>query len=168
MNYTKTLMIVLILLAAFSCKKGDTGPAGKDGNANVKMYTYGPQTFTGVYNYVIPGITQGQADSCIFLAYYVISTELATTWYPVPGLGSGGIFDTRSFVNQSSISPAAYALSVRILKPDGSASYPNPVTFSKFKIVVISPSAIVAAGRVAAPVDYSDYYAVKKYYNLQD
>lgn len=46
------ICVAMVLLAVFfSCKKGDTGPAGKDGNASVKSYiiTVKPADWTNVF-----------------------------------------------------------------------------------------------------------------------
>lgn len=166
MNYTKCLIAALVLLTTIvSCKKGDTGPAG---NANVIQYNFSSQTFTGVLNLTLSNISQGKIDSSMVLIYYNPSTEAATAWYAVPGLGSGGLYETRYFLYQTSTSPSIYTLSIRTNKPDGTGTYASALTFTKTRVFIVPASTILPGGRQAAPVDYSDYYAVKKYYNIPD
>lgn len=166
MNYTKCLIAALVLLTTIvSCKKGDTGPAG---NANVIQYNFGSQTFTGVLNLTLSNISQGKIDSSMVLIYYNPSTETSTAWYPVPGLGSGGLYEMRYLIYQGTPSPSSYIISLRANKPDGSGTYASALTFTKIRVFIVPASSVLPGGRQAAPVDYSDYYAVKKYYNIPD
>ena len=60
------LLCTVLMLAISSCKKeaGPTGPAGKDGNANVKSITYNnPITAASYWQDTIPGVTY-QPNRC--------------------------------------------------------------------------------------------------------
>lgn len=174
MKHVKMILFVLPVLIAFTaCKKGDAGPQGPAGNANVTVYNFGSRTFTGTTVYIIPGMTAAQADSSMLLIYYNPSSESATAWYPVPGLGSGGVYETRYFLYQSAPSPVQYSVSVRLMNPDGTGSYPNSVTFTKLRIFVIPASQVLPGGRQIPgvpniPVDINDYHAVCKYYGIEE
>ena len=167
-------------LSLLACKKGDQGPAGAEGpagpagpqgvpgNANVILYTFGTQTFTGATSYILSNLSRGRVDSSMVLVYYNPSTETETAWYPCPGGGSGGVYETRYFIFQSSISPSKYTLGLRAITPSGTA-YSNPLTFTKLRVIITLTSSIIPGGRSSQPVvDYNDYYAVKKYFNLPD
>ncbi|MGN6291518.1 MAG: hypothetical protein ACTHMV_02150 [Chitinophagaceae bacterium] len=162
------LCILLFSTLFFSaCKKGDVGPQGPTGNADVKMFTFSSQTFTGALNLKLPvGLTQGYIDSSLVLVYYNPSNEAATAWYPCPGLGSSGAYETRYLIYQSSPTPEEWTLSIRLMKPDGSGPYTSAVTFTKIR-VVFAPASSIQTGR-SAPIDLNDYYAVKNYFNLPD
>lgn len=154
-----------------SCKKGDTGPAGPagaDGNADVTVFNYGERTFSGTSGYLMSDISQAKMDASFILAYYNPSTEAATSWYPMPGLGSGGTYDTRYLVYQSSTTPSVYTFSLRLMKPDGSGIYTTDVTFTKTRIFLVPASKVLAGGKMVRPVDFSDYHAVCRYYNIPE
>jgi len=83
LRYAKLLLpcvsIVILALAAPSCKKGDTGPAGPAGTANViysdwfQPATYTKDTVFGIwgfsYTQPAPGITQAVVDSGTVIVY---------------------------------------------------------------------------------------------------
>lgn len=158
--------VLLSVLFFSSCKKGDAGPAGPMGNADVKMFTFTEKTFAGVVNYEMLGLTQGFVDSSIVLVYYTPSVEATTSWYPCPGIGSGGSYETRYLLYKSSISPEKWTVSLRVMKTDGSGPYTTPITFNRAKII-FAPASSIQAGR-GTPLDLNDYNAVKNYYNLPD
>ena len=174
MKHLKTILFVLAAVISFTaCKKGDTGPQGPAGNANVTVYNFGEQTFTDVVNLKLSNISQGKMDSSLILAYYNPSSEAATSWYPIPGAGSGAAYQTRYFVYQSATTPVSiYTFSIRTLKADGTA-YGSAVTFKKIKIIMAPASAVLAGGRQMSgvpniPVDVNDYYAVCRYYGIEE
>ncbi|WP_199417121.1 hypothetical protein [Chitinophaga silvatica] len=147
---------------------GPTGPQGATGNANVVMYTFGSKTFTGLYNYALGNLRTSFVDSCLILAYYVPSTEGQTTWYQIGGLASGALYDTRGFIYQTSTSPSQYAYSARLVTVGSSASYPNSVTFTKFKVILAPASTIIAGARGANHPDFNDYKATLEFFGLKD
>lgn len=165
MNKIVISLLVIMTFLGQACKKGDAGPKGVDGNANVIQLNYGPQTFTGIYNFPLPdSITQGRIDSSLVLMYYVLDREAPTTWYPVPGLGSGGNFETRSFVYQSGSNPVKLSVSVRIMMPNSPVSYPTPLTFSKTRILIIPASKVMTVN--GGGLDLQHYGAVRSFLNL--
>ncbi|MGD1047120.1 MAG: hypothetical protein ABR899_00030 [Candidatus Krumholzibacteriaceae bacterium] len=165
------LLGLLLVMAAFvySCS-GDTGPAGpagRKGNANVIVYQYGTQTTTtGNINYTFLA-SQGLVDSSMVLAYYNPSTEAATAWYPVPGLGSSGMYMTRSLWYQTIASPSTYSFRVFLLTPSGSATYLTSTTFTKFKIILV-PASEINSVTSRGILNLSDYNAVADYLGLSE
>jgi len=168
------LLVAILLLSAFifSCsgEDGATGPAGKngaDGNANVVVFQYDTRTTTtGNINYTFLA-SQGLVDSSLVLAYYNPSTEALTAWYPVPGLGSGANYMTRSMWYQTIADPSTYTYRVFLLTPSGSATYTTSTTFTKFKIILVPASAITPLTSRGL-LNLSDYDAVKDYLNLSE
>lgn len=136
------------------------------GNANVKAFTFGERSFSASSNFEMLGLTKGFVDSSMVLVYYTPSTESVTSWYPCPGLGSGGAYETRYLIYQTNSSPEKWAVSFRLVKPDGSGAYANQVTFTRTKIIFV-PASSIQTGR-GTPLDLNDYNAVKNYYNLPD
>ena len=54
---------IVISVSVLSCKKGDQGPQGEAGNANVIVYNFGSKTSAGgSIAYQIVNISQGKAD----------------------------------------------------------------------------------------------------------
>lgn len=159
------ILSVLIL----SCKKeaGPQGEPGRDGNANIVAYTFTNQTFTGLLNLTLPNLRTSFVDSSIVLVYFNPSTEVATAWYPVPGIGSGGLYDTRYAL----FSQAAdeYRLAIRTLRMDGT-SYPNALTFTKIRVFFAKAESIISlrTSENSQPLDYNDYSAVCRYYGIEE
>ncbi|WP_326992652.1 hypothetical protein [Chitinophaga sp. 212800010-3] len=165
----KKYLFACILLAFMGCKKGDIGPQGPQGNANVTIYTFGSQTFTVQLDLTLNNISTGKMDSSLVLVYYNPVREAATAWYPVPGAGPGTMYQTRFFTYQVSIDPSNYRLSIRAFQAAGS-DYGFPLTFRKIRVIIAPAAAIIPGARMSSsqPVDYNDYYAVLRYYHLSE
>jgi len=138
---------------------GPAGPQGVEGNANVTLYNYGMQTFTTNVYYYMTNMTKTRIDSCLVLAYYNTS---GASWYPVPGIGYGGYYITRNYWYQYSTSPTSTYQMIVTLYTFAGASYTSTVTWSKFKIYVVSPS-FVTAGGTKSSIDLSTPYYFDKY-----
>ena len=88
----KSIFISLaVVLIAAGCRKGDTGPQGPAGNANVQSYLYATTSDswstsdTGLIwatGFVVPEIDQSVINSGAVLIYYVDSSS--STNYSVP------------------------------------------------------------------------------------
>ncbi len=174
MKQSTIFSVVLIALTSVAaCKKGDTGPQGPTGNADITVYNFGQTTFTSAVNLLLNNISQGRMDSSLVLAYYNPVPEATTAWYPIPGSGSGGAYETRYFTYQSATAPvSAYSFGLRAIKADGTA-YTTPLTFRKIKIIIAPASVVIAGGRQMSgvstlPVDVNDYHAVCKYYGIAE
>ena len=145
---------------------GPAGPKGDPGNANVQLYEFGEQTFTGGTLNLPLNVTQEQVDNSLVLVYYNTSRNpLASTWHPIPGLVSS--FQTRYFLSKSRPTSPTYNLSIRLMTPDGSAPFTSEVTFYKIKVIFAEASSILTA-RVEHGLNMDDYNAVKSFYNFQD
>ena len=144
--------------------QGATGPQGVPGNANVVLYNFTSRTFTTSTSYQI-AIDPGKVDSSIVLAYYNPSPEVATAWYPIPGLGNSGFFQSRSFIYQTATSPSVYSLTVRLVNANGIGDYGTQVTWTKTRVFFIEATHITTV-REMSPPDVNDYYAVCRYYGI--
>lgn len=135
---------------------GSQGPAGQNGNANVIQITYGPKTHSGSeINYSLTGVTQSTLTNSAYFTYVNPGNGL---WYSLPGTTSGGTREYRTYVSAAATStPLLY-----ISRSTGTGTE----TFTATRIVII-PASDLRNGRKAA-IDYSDYEAVKAYYNLPD
>ncbi len=118
----------------------------------------------------LSGISQGMMDSSMVLIYYNPSTEVASSWYPIPGLGSGGLYDMRYLLYQSSTSPSIYTISLRAMQSNGSGSYASQLTFTKVRVFLVPASSVTVGGRGVADsesvLDKEDYYSVCRYFNV--
>lgn len=162
MSRAKQLCFTILLAATFASCKGDTGPAG---NANVTVYNFGTQTtITGTFTYIV-NVDQATVDNSLILVYYNPSNEAATAWYQVPGLGSVGAYQTRYFIFQTSASPSQYTTTIRLLTPDGSATYTTSTTFTKAKII-LAPASDIVPMVTSGRLDLSNYEAVRAYLGL--
>jgi hypothetical protein len=159
MQHTKILVFLLCIILIFSCKKGDTGPQGLPGNANVTQYSFGEQNFPLTF-YVTLMITNS-ADSSENSAWFTwLYYNPNARWYAVPGLGSGGATQYRSSIAYLNGKTNIYIDKVG----------PGEV-FTKAKVVRVYTGAPVPGGRQARTlpdIDFNDYNAVKQYYKLPD
>jgi hypothetical protein len=118
--------------------QGPAGPQGVAGNADVVVYTFGERIFTDYVLYELPDVSMGTIDSSLVQVHYNAST---TAWYPMPGVGEGGDYDTRYFIYRP---PSGITtLVVRLSDPATGAAYASPVRFTKLKVVIARASSIV-------------------------
>jgi hypothetical protein len=141
---------------------GPIGATGATGNANVIQINYGSVTHTGselFYN--LTGMTEAQINNSAYFVYVKTSAN-ATIWNQIPGiiLLSGRRYDVTINTQPSGIANPRFYVS----RESGSSS--GNEVFTNTKILFIASNDI-RNGRKAA-VDFSDYEAVKKYYNLKD
>jgi hypothetical protein len=139
--------------------QGPAGPQGPTGNANVTIYEFGSRTFLNNLNLAVP-ITREKMDSSFVLLYYNPEGEAVTAWYPIPGLGPGGQYDTRFFVFQSGTSPSTYTFGVRLINPSTGSAYGAQVTWRKLRIFVVPATTINYLDSADPAIDLADYEAV--------
>lgn len=152
--------LVGISLFAFSCKKDDKTIA--EPQSKVKVLNFGTRTFTGATDYELTGLTQAEIDSSAVLAYYTPSNEASTAWYAISDYGSNASYYVRALIVQ--ISPEKIAMRLRLLQPNG-AAYASPVTFTRFKVVIV-PATDVAS--ISSQVNINNYKAVENLYQLKN
>jgi hypothetical protein len=175
----KHVLIIALALGAFlftACNStpgstGATGPAGQtgpqgpsgtngtNGNANVQQYIFGSRTITTQTTYTIPGVTQAQLDSSIILAYHQSANGY---WFAVPG-PSGGSYSTKTFMEISQ----GLRYEVALLSFTG-GSYDTPTTWASFRIIIVPASTVTTLSAKDIGINYSDYNAVRKHYNLPE
>ena len=170
------LFVLIVIVSLSACKKGgtgDTGPAGAAGaagpagpqgiagNANVMQYTFGVQNLAA--SFVTLGVTT-TLDTMNKSAWFVyLYYQPIDRWYFLPGLGTGGSTNYRV-----SLAYATGKANLYIDKTGPGESYANA------KVVRIYSSGQLIGGRMAdgaaelPNIDFSDYRAVKAYYNLPD
>lgn len=135
---------------------GAVGPIGATGAANVQYSNWTPFTLTGTQssngttNIVLPKITQEVMDKYLILSYIKFNTSNWVYALPLSFPSGGGKDET--------IAVRYYIGNVMLTS---NATYSN----TSFRYVLVPGE--VPTGRKAA-VDYNDYNAVKKYYNLPD
>jgi hypothetical protein len=161
-----TIIASFLVLTACEGPQGEPGPAGKDGingtngkdgNANVIQVTFNqaftPSTTARTFTYP-SAITTDILNSSAVLVYVQVSNN-SSLIYPIPGLVSGD--DFRYY-----ITPSQRTLS--IIRQSGTV-----ITGINSVRSIIIPSNNNINGRKALPnIDFADYEAVKKYYNLKD
>lgn len=135
---------------------GPQGPAGQNGNANVTQVTFN-QTFnaTEYKSFTFPSaITTDILNSSAILVYIRTSND-PNNLYPIPGMIAGDDF-------RYILYPSSRSFQIR----RQSGTYVSSVSMTK---VIIIPANNLINGRIGLPdIDFSDYNAVKKYYNLPD
>ena len=140
-----------------SCRKGDTGPAGADGNANVistdpivlPATSWKLDSNVWLASFSVPAITADIASKGAVHVYIKYGTQ----WWALPDINNG---------NATSYGFIAGGVLLYNANDDGSIP-PNPLALT-FRVVVIA-----ASGRSAySNVDFKDYNAVKKAFNLKE
>lgn len=146
---------------------GATGPAGQTGNANVIQISYAAKTWTAakgsVQQFIFPSnVTSAIMNSSAILIYMTNGTPNNATsygWYAIPGtVYANGI--EHEFYYETSF--AGNTAGINIYRKVASTA-----SLSASTRIVIIPANDIRGGRKAA-VDFSDYNAVKAYYNLED
>ena len=158
------LLLGLISIGMFqSCKKeGPQGPAGADGNANVKTYNISVSSANWTCSSIcytditVAGITQDIVNSGS-VHVFMESTSQTGAWLNMPWTEmNSGYISNYNFV---------YALGVmRISKSDSDLTTPINPGARNFKIVVIASS-----GKLAHPeVDYTNYEEIKEAFDIAE
>jgi hypothetical protein len=171
----KQLIALSILFSLFitlpSCKKGDAGPAGPAGalgpagpqgpigiagNANVTQYVYAGRDFA-----VDPSLTlqiSTTADTTARSVFYVYLVRANGLVYPIPGFGYGGTSDYRTYWSFSS------QANIFISKVSGPGE-----AYGSIRVIRLYASNVMTGAKMLEPqpeIDFRDYHAVCKYYNL--
>jgi hypothetical protein len=159
--YTLTITIILLFSLPACKKEGPAGPAGKDGNANVKSSTI---TFSNWYwdssnsydysDFTWSAITSSISNTGTVLIYL----QTPAGWAPLP----------RSVYPSSSYSESQRYVynpgTFRILVQDSDLTQPGALGTWTIKVLAIESSA-----RKANPnLDWSNYEAVKAAFHLKD
>ena len=142
---------------------GPTGVAGVAGNAGIKMYNYASQTFYREAVYSIP-MSASELAKCLVYAY----SANPNWWYAVPGVGESGLYETRTMM---AVSGSATSTNFYVTLYDFSGANYNPtVTFTAFRIIVvpIPEGNITDIAGNPNPINWSDYNAVAKHFNLPE
>ena len=175
MKQFKMLAAIVLFLVAASCKKGDTGPEGPAGpqgpqgqqgvqgpqgiagNANVTQYTYGAHNFVTLSSATLQVTTT--ADTMNRSSWHVYLVRASGNVYPIPGFGLNGSSDYRLYWAH-----AGSKVSFVINRVSGPGE-----EYAAMRIIRIYASQTKPGGRAENPlpdIDFSDYYAVCRYYRL--
>lgn len=159
---TLTLALGIVMLSACKKETGPTGPAGKDGNANVKVYLFPGANLTTSNASIINHIPLrfSAVDSSLLLAYH----KSCGYWYATPGLGCGPSYMTRVRYNNIGLADST-EVTTSIYNVDGATYSGSGEVIEKVKYIVAPATAVF--GKKEA-VDYSNYKATMKYFGLSE
>lgn len=170
MKIKSTLITGLTIAFIFSsCKKeaGPSGPAGadgKNGNANIYSIIFTDPITSGYLFYdTLPGINYSMIDTSLVLAY-IKDYGCGSNWYTAPGIGCNGSYSSRVFTGALSGNLTSIILELR--KVDGSSDPSIAENISKLKVIVAPASSVISGKK--EPVDFSDYYATCRYFNIPE
>ncbi len=161
---TLAMGIIATVLLFSGCKKGDTGPAGATGpqgspGPQAKTFNFNLTFNTGDTFQSYAGITGFDADDVVMV--YAKYETLGTTdyWSQLPVVIGNAVNFIPEFSDQTGF------LFINTLKADGTSGSPwTSASTIAFKAVLIKSSQIKANPHV----NYSDYSAVKKAFNIKD
>ena len=157
------LLVLSLVLVNSGCDQatvvGPQGPPGPEGNANVKIYTFGGVDFrqttdTSVY---ISNISKDTVDNSAWFVYLVVIGNNSTSSFSIPGSdGSNSHYYPWSiYLNQVN------RLHYFIIKDSGPGQ-----EFSQIKVVRIYGG---PDGKPQLPdIDFNSYDAVKEYYGIKE
>ncbi|MFT3677592.1 MAG: hypothetical protein QM781_17005 [Chitinophagaceae bacterium] len=168
----KTYFLVLIVATTFlACKKGDTGPQGPEGpagiqgpqgiigNANVTQYTFGAQNLTSSFSQLQITTTQDTMNRSLWFVY--LYYQPLERWYFVPGSGFGG-----SSTYRVSLTYTGGKATIYIDKSGPGENY------AQARVIRVYANNVTTGGRAGSDrspaVDFSDYQAVRQYYQLPE
>lgn len=165
---TKIFIALFALCATLiSCKKttkGDMGPAGPagtngtNGNANVKAYYFGKDsimaTRNNLYFFLPSSVTANMIDSSIVLVYH----KTNGLWYSSPGFGYGADYQIRIYTDSN------VGVNFVALNPDGTPYSGAKYILTQIKVILV-PSSDYSGFRKKF-VNFNDYYATMKYFDL--
>lgn len=156
MRYTRILLLAIPVVVFFSCKKGDTGPQGPTGNANV-MYSdwftpssYIKDTVFGIwgfkYNQPATAITQQVLDSGTVITYGKLVGYNPSVW-PAGQIAQMPI--SLTYVQGQTMTDTWTALAtvgnLRIRFVNDKNYYTNIATSHQFRYIVIPANKKVTA-----------------------
>jgi hypothetical protein len=162
--------VVLVILLLTGCKKGDTGPAGPAGpagptgsqgaagNANVIQYNFPGYNFTSAgFSSVNLQVTT-TIDTMNRSAWLVYIVRASGNTYPVPGWGLSGDSEYRLLIYHS-----GGKANLTITKHSGPGE-----EYGSIRVIRLYSNSSIPGGRAAQlpNIDFNDYYAVCRYYNL--
>jgi len=137
---------------------GPQGPIGMSGNANVMQYNYGSQNFALGYKILQVVTTLDTMERCAWFVY--LYYQPLARWYQIPGFAYNAATNYRLSMGHVSGKVHIY------IDREGPGE-----TYTKAKVIRVYANNIITGGRVSnqlPDIDFSDYEAVKKYYNLID
>lgn len=148
-------VVAAMTFLAVACKKGDVGPAGPAGNANVVQYSFPGNNFTSISSINL-GITT-TADTMNRSAYLIYLVRASGNTYQVPGRGLSGDSEYRMLLYYS-----GGKANITITRQSGPGE-----DYASIRVIRIYSNAVLPGGRFANPVvDWSNYDAVCAYYGL--
>lgn len=116
---------------------------------------------------MISTFTQKQLDTSLILAYATPIYNLSNKkWYSVPG--STGVYDyTTERYDQVNNSNLEIIIKLRLDFPTASQKeYYGSVTWDKFRVIIIPAPTVTTLN--AKNINYKDYNAVRKHFNLPE
>ena len=161
-NYLSFAMILILSILSGCKKEGPAGPAGQDGNANVKSSTITFSNWSwsssGQYDYV--DFTWGAITTDISNSggVFVYESNGSGGWLPLPRT----IFPNNTYTQSQRYVYGAGAFT--IIVQDSDLTQPNNPGTWTIKILAVASSL-----RQANPnLDWNNYYAVKTALHLKD
>lgn len=147
--------------------QGATGATGQTGNANVIQISYAAKTWAitrgSAQQFVFPNVTPAIMNSSAILVYMTTASTPSNTtpypWYSIPGTVLSTDRAEHEFYFQTTF--AGNTSGINVYRKIASAS-----TLTATTRIILIPANDLRNGRQT--VDFNDYNAVKKYYNLKD
>lgn len=148
---------------------GATGPQGPAGNANVQQISYTTKTHAGTADLFVSFPASVSADVAEKSLLYVYvkqsgknaSGQTTAYWFSVPGETVTG--------NEYSFYTAAGGATTPGIFLRRVVNYlAGPETFDAVRVLIVQANSTINGRLAAQPVDFKDYEAVRRFYNLPE
>lgn len=153
----------------YSCSKEENLTKTKEQQGtpdnNASIYSVNGATFSKSLKIDIPVSSIGTDSNQIVLLYYRIEKEGKEIWSPLSGFAPDKSYVTNYYINQKETGNG-YILEVEALKPDINEPYQDQISFKEIKIVSVTNNSV----KNLSPqiLNFQDYKAVQKHFNLED
>ena len=161
----RTLVIVFgVLSVAFSSCTKEAGPAGADGNANVKSFVFNaPNLGATFWSDTLKGVSYPSLENSLLLTY-IKDEDCINNWFSVPGIGCLNRYMVQVFTYPM-LDTSNTGLSMQLRDPDGSPYTGTAITFTKVRVIV-APANSNWAGK--KEMDYTNYSSACRYFNIAE
>jgi hypothetical protein len=158
MKPTLFITAAICLALITSCKKGDQGDPGTDGNANAVQYNFGPHNFAASFAQLKINTTADTMNNSSWHVY--LYYETLARWYALPGAGVSGATSYRVSLTHQVGQAVIYI----------DKSGPGE-TYSKIRVIRIYSNkqenlGLMPGNRNISGPDISSYESMRAFYQL--
>lgn len=162
-RFTGAMLFFLMVIVINGCKKGETGPAGKDGSVNVKAHTFSVPTWTNngtlwFNEFPVPELTSDNINSAAIQVYWGTTSN---NWIALPYTFVSSTDYFMGYLTQIGNVEVRWTYNGIGVGSDPNTELGGTV---QIKVVVIPPAMV----KKNPNVNMNNYNEVKSAYGLKD